>query len=277
MNWSKLLQEPKVWLATIGVGMIAIHLTLVGHANDLDLWGTGAFLWGGSAFLLWEKQDQLNFKSGIFASFFGATLLALILVKSAFLYGYDIFLRFFPLIAFLGLALLASGIQGLKQYWQQFVILSFIAVPPTLVLKFIPLEVLTAKVSAVLLWYLGFPLELQGTLLRLPTGSVDVYDGCAGINVILQLLGLTFLFIFMFPEIKRIHKIIAPIVATIVAFIVNAARVSLLAVIVSDKEAFEYWHFGEGSLIFSMIAVFLFGIFCWFFILRESPQNQEPV
>lgn len=277
MNWSKLLQDPKTWLAAIGISMIAIHLTLIGQIDNLDFWGTSAFLWGGAAFLLWEKQDQLHLESGIFASFFGATLLGLTLFKSSFLYGYDIFLRFFPFITLVSLGLLASGFKGLKQYWQQFVILSFIAIPPGLILKFIPLELMTAKVSAIFLWYLGFPLELKGTLLTLPTGSVDVYDGCAGVNVIFQLLGLTFLFIFMFPEIKPIHKVIAPIVATLVAFLVNAARVALLAVIVSDKEAFEYWHFGEGSLIFSMIAVLLFGIFCWFFILREPPQKQESI
>ena len=41
-------------------------------------------------------------------------------------------------------------------------------------------------------------------------------------------------------------------------FLVNGVRVALMAVLValSDGEAFEYWHLGDGSLIFSAIAVF---------------------
>jgi exosortase/archaeosortase family protein len=66
-------------------------------------------------------------------------------------------------------------------------------------------------------------------------------------------------------------------VAVITAFVVNAARVALLAVLVSlsQLEAFKYWHQGTGSVIFSMIAVLIFGLFCWFAILKDQPPNNE--
>jgi exosortase/archaeosortase family protein len=73
------------------------------------------------------------------------------------------------------------------------------------------------------------------------------------------------------------QKIVVPLVAIISAFVVNAARVALLAVLVSlsQPEAFKYWHEGSGSVIFSMIAVFIFGLFCWFAILKDQPPNKE--
>jgi hypothetical protein len=37
------------------------------------------------------------------------------------------------------------------------------------------------------------------------------------------------------------------------------------------QPAFDYWHTGQGSLVFSMIAVLLFGVFCWFAFLRDTP------
>jgi len=43
-----------------------------------------------------------------------------------------------------------------------------------------------------------------------------------------------------------------PIVAVLVAFVVNGVRVALMAILVaySSQEAFEYWHTGTGSEIF---------------------------
>jgi exosortase/archaeosortase family protein len=74
------------------------------------------------------------------------------------------------------------------------------------------------------------------------------------------------------------QKIVVPIIAVLIGFIVNAARVALMAVLVSlsQPEAFKYWHEGNGSVIFSMIAVFIFGLFCWFAILQEPQNKKKP-
>ena len=63
--------------------------------------------------------------------------------------------------------------------------------------------------------------------------------------------------------------------AVFAAFFVNAARVALMAAIVSNKAVFDYWHFGQGSLIFSVIAVGILGLFCWFAILRDEPKKED--
>jgi len=81
----------------------------------------------------------------------------------------------------------------------------------------------------------------------------------------------------MFPTTRK-QKIIVPILAILIAFFVNSARIALLAVLVSlsQPDLFKYWHEGSGSVVFSMISVVIFGLFCWFFILRtQDQQNQE--
>jgi cyanoexosortase A len=276
INWLKHVQEPKYWLLAIAAGLIALHLTLTSRTNDADLFGTMLLFWGVVAFLIWERHESLTFESGIFASCFGASLIALILLKSSSIYGYDFFIRATPFLSGISLALLASGTKGLKQYWQELMILAYTAIPPGLIGIFVDVAKLTAKFSAFILHYLGFEVVRQGVFLILEKGSVEVYHGCSGVNAILQLLGLALVFLLMFPTTTG-QKIIVPIVAIIIAFSVNAGRVALMAVLVSlsQPQAFKYWHEGSGSVVFSMIAVLIFGIFCWFAILKNEPDNNK--
>ena len=276
INWLKHVQEPKYWLLGIASGLIALHLTLTSRLNDNDIFGTMLLFWGVVAFLIWERHESLTFESGVFASFFGASLIALILLKSSSISGYDFFIRATPFLSGISLALLASGTKGLKQYWQELLILAYTAIPPGLIGVFVDVATLTAKFSAFLLHYLGFEVVRKGILLILEKGSVEVYHGCSGETVILQLLGMALIFLLMFPTTVG-QKIVVPLVAIISGFVVNAARVALLAVLVSlsQPEAFKYWHEGSGSVIFSMIAVFIFGLFCWFAILKDQPPNNE--
>ncbi|MEO6862194.1 MAG: cyanoexosortase A [Microcoleus sp.] len=277
INWLKQVQEPRYWLLGIASGLIALHLTLTSRTDSADLFGTMLLFWGVVAFLIWEKHESLTFESGIFASFFGASLIALILLKSSSISGgYDFFIRASPFLTGISLALLASGTKGLKQYWQELLILAYTAIPPGLIGVFVNVALLTAKFSAFILHYLGFEVVRQGVFLILEKGSVEVYHGCSGVNAILQLLGLALVFLLMFPTTTG-QKIVVPIVAILIAFVVNAARVALMAVLVSlsQPEAFKYWHEGNGSVVFSMISVFIFGIFCWFAILKDEPKNKE--
>jgi cyanoexosortase A len=276
INWLKHVQEPKYWLLGIASGLIALHLTLTSRTNDTDLFGTMLLFWGVVAFLIWERHESLNFESGVFASFFGSSLIAFILLKSSSISGYDFFIRATPFLSAISLALLASGTKGLKQYWQELLILAYTAIPPGLIGVLVDVPKLTAKFSAFILHYIGFEVVRKGVLLILEKGSVEVNHGCSGVNAMLQLLGLALVFLLMFPTTTS-QKIVLPFVAIITAFVVNAARVGLLAVLVSlsQTEAFKYWHEGSGSVIFSMIAVFIFGLFCWFAILKDQPLNKE--
>ena len=276
INWLKHLQEPKYWLLGIAAGLIALHLTLTSRTDNADLFGTMLLFWGVVAFLIWERHESLILESEVFSSIFGASLIALILLKSSSISGYDLFLRASPLLSGISLALLASGTKGLKQYWQEFLILAYTAIPPGLIGVFVDVATLTAKFSAFILHYVGFEVVRKGVFLILEKGSVEVYHGCSGVNAILQLLGLAVVFLLMFPTTVG-QKIVVPIVAVLIAFIVNAARVALMAVLVSlsQPQAFKYWHEGNGSVVFSIISVLIFGAFCWFAILQNEPQNNK--
>lgn len=270
------LKYPQFWLLGIAAGYIAIHLTLIWKADNSSLLGTSFLCWAAISSLVWEKRQSLNLESGIFSSFFGLSLIALLLIKSISLTSLGGFLYLSPAIFGFGLALLASGFKGLKQYRGELLVLSSISLPKVLPLSLIDISLLTAKFASLILWYTGFEVARNGVYIYLPTGSVEVYPGCSGLELIFQMLTLALLFLLMFPQ-KGKQKIIVPIIAATLGFVVNGVRVALMAVLVAQghKEAFDYWHQGDGSLIFSLIAVLLFGLFCWFSLRKTELGNKD--
>lgn len=270
------LKYPELWLLGIGTCLIAIHLTLIWRSDNTSLLGTAFLCWAAVSSLIWDKRHNLNLESGSFSSFLGLSIIAVLLLKSVSLTSFGSFLYLSPVIFAFGLALLASGFKGLKQYRGELLALFVIGVPKLLPSWLINISPLTAKFSAFILWYTGFEVGRSGSKINLPTGSVEVYSGCSGIELIFQMLGLALLFILMFP-LNRRQKMLVSTVATTLGFIVNGMRVALMAILVArgNIEAFEYWHGGDGSLIFSLIAVLLFGLFCWFLLGRSESENQN--
>lgn len=274
-NSLNLWESPKYWLLAIATGLIAIHLTLTWRADNIDVLGTSLLFWGAGALLIWDKKDALDLETDLVSTLVGILLIALVLLKSISISGYDIFLRVSPFISTLGLGLLASGFKGLKQYWQELLIVGFIAIPPGLILKFINVAPVTAKFTHFILHYLGVNVTRQGVHLIVANSSLEVASGCTGVGAILQLLGLGILVLLMFPT-NLPQKIFVLLSAIVVGFVVNGARVALMTYLLAfyGQKAFEYWHYGDGSLIFSMIAVGIFGSFCWFMVLRDEPKNS---
>lgn len=271
--WRFMRQE--YLLLMIGVGLIVIHLTLVSRANDDSLLASSFLYWLAIGSLIGSKRESLLFRIEFVSSLLALCLVGVVLLKSAFMAGYDPFLRIAPLASALGLALLASGFKGLRQYWQMLLALCFLAPPPTVLTQIVNLSPVTAKFSAALLWYSGFDVVRQGTFILLPKGGIEVIAGCSGVENMVHLLGLSVLFLLLF-EIRRADRVWVPTVALILAFVVNSVRVALMAYLVAaySDDVFEYWHKGEGSLLFSIVTVALFGAFCWFLVGRANDEDD---
>lgn len=263
------------WLLVIATGLITIHLTLTSRANDASLLGTSTLFWVAVSSIVWHKRDALSLESRVSSSVWGLAIVAFVLLRSISVSGYDPFLRLFPLISIFGVALLASGFKGLKQYWQEFLIFCFLVPSPGTLTLLIDISTLTAKFATAILWYMGFEVYRKGVFVSFPTGGIEVYPGCSGIENMLHLLGLAVIFLMMFPT-KLLEKILLPIVAILIAFVVNGVRVAILAIFAAsaNPQGLEYWHKGDGSLIFSMIAVGILGL-CCFFLLKQGEDEHD--
>lgn len=276
----KPLQNTQFWLLAIAGGLIAVHLSLTWRvAPDTGRLSISVLGWGAALSMLWEKRHTLILESDVFSSLLGLLLIAFVLLKSLFVTSYDSVVDLTPFIAGLGLAMLASGVKGLQQYWQELMIVLALNAPVGLLLDRIDISLVTAKFSTVILSYLGFEVSRQGVNIFLPpTGVVEVYPGCSGLESIVRLLRLAVLFLVMFPT-DLAKKILIPVVAVLVAFVINGVRVALMAVLVgySNQEAFNYWHLGTGSQIFLLIAMLVFGLFCYFINQKDDPDNHDPM
>jgi cyanoexosortase A len=270
------LKSPAFLLLVLSAAVIAIHLTLILKISGADRQITSLLFWMCAAYLIWERKDQLKFRAGAIASLVGALLLSLLLLKCT---GYceESFLIGYPFIAGIAIALIASGWQGFQEYWRELVLLFFSGIPEVLLAKLTDPSPLTAQFAGSLLWYCGLPVKQNGIFLELPGGSVQVYSGCSGVMAMTQLLGMSVLFLMLLPlPWKRFQKLILPVAAVLIGFVVNAMRVSLMAILISQKQlaAFNYWHDGSGSLVFSVIGTFLLLLLVW--VLIELFKSKSP-
>lgn len=266
----------KFWFLVLGSALIAIHLTSLWKLDLSEALSTSGVLWIAVCYLLWKRRDQLSFESSPLSIILGIILIALALVKSQALASVDPFVRVFPFLSMLGLVLMASGIKALKQYWQELVILGSLIIHHGYLSQLYDISKLQAAFASELLWLLGYDVTRQGVNIVFPTGSVEVNPGCSGYSSILQLIQLSIIFLMIFSTQKR-FKFLVPIAAVMIGFSVNIIRVAIMAVLsLNNPIAFKYWHDGDGSLIFSMIAVSLFALLCYFLIQPEAViQNPE--
>jgi cyanoexosortase A len=278
MNLRRSLSLPYYWLAGLGGGLAVVQLSIAEKSHNSDLWGLSLVCWGAAGLLFWRKRLQLQPSTHYGAWLLGTFIIVVTLLKS--LSFNHTFPYLSPLLSAVGVCLLASGWQGFKQHRDELIILGSVALlnfPVILFFDRFDTSALTAKTAAGLLWYLGLNVSNQDQDLRLEQGGVSVYPGCSGMESILQLLNLGIVFCVMFiPRWPLWLWVEAMAIA--IGFIVNACRVALMAYlsVYSTKAAFEYWHLGTGSLIFSTIAVSLLGLFCWGMLkLDESLSVQE--
>lgn len=276
-QWSRWLQSPACWSATLAMSLALFHLTLVDQGEVKNLFSLSLLIWLTLASLLWDKRDRLTFTSDLPSTLLGTAIFLLMLIRSLNrneLNGYLL-----PLIGGLSLMLIISGSQRLREYWREIIILSLLIICRFLAtfLKTIDLPTLTAKFSSLILGAIGFSVQREGVILQLSTGRVEVYGACSGVDSILLMFCVSVLFLFLIP-VNAIQKVVCVVVGVLIGFIVNSLRVALLAVLVNANQMpfFVYWHSDDGSLLFAAIAVGLFGAFCWFAYVQRLSVPPNP-
>ncbi len=267
-------KNSQFWLLGIAIGCIAIHLTFAWKSDNSNLLGISCLFWLAVSSLIWERRNQLDLQSGVFSSLFALTILVLVFIKILPMNTFGKFLYILPTLFSFCIALLASGFKGLKQYQKELFLITSFSILNIIPMLPIEISIFTTKFAAFILWYLGYQVTRTDINIHLPTGSIEVYSGCSGMELIFYMLSITILFLLIFP-LDHQRKFLVPIVAIILAFIINGIRVALMAILVANQkmEAFKYWHHGNGSLIFSLVAVSVFGLFYWYLIGLNNQSN----
>jgi cyanoexosortase A len=273
-------QDRRFWLGAIAAGLVAVHLTLAWRVDDTNLLFSSLIFWSATASLIWQKRHQLTLKTDIVAVLVGVTLLVAALVQSLPVTQEDDILYIYPAIVGLGIALLASGLRGLRDYWRELLLLFFLGVPEVILSRLLDPGELTARFAHTLLWYSGFDAIREGIVLHLPDGSVEVTQDCSGLRAMTRLLSMAILSLIWLPRRWSIKEMIGlPILAILIAFVFNGVRVVLLALLVAHgyRAAFESLHGGSTSQLFSIISILIFMSVVWQLIQIPATSDEEEV
>jgi cyanoexosortase A len=277
--------DERVWLFFSAISLAILYLNLIWKTTaDMDRLTTESLFLVAILWLLWRKREQLNYNSDPISSFLGLLLLGLILTKTISLFWFEsILLPLVPPFSALALALIASGFQGLPQYSKELFFAWFLFFPTgvigNFIDRFIHITILNAKFATYFLYYLGFNVASRGNevLLSLPKlgefKAVVDYP-CAGVPMILLMLKLALLLICFFP-LSKAQRILVPIVAIVIGFILGVIRVCILTLMIPEPAKFAYWHGSSGAQIFSTLAIVIFAGFCYWIVEYQKPNNLE--
>jgi len=255
----------------------AINLTLYSlFDKDLQNWSFLILLYTGIVFNIYDRRNHIAFVSKFPANFIGFCLIIIPYVKAGFLVqAIYISWYFITFISATGLALLASGFQGIKQFRKELAIIAIL--PLTLIFiqllfRSVSVTLISAKITSFVLWYLGFDSVNQGTIVYVNGGAIDVYDRCTGISLLLILLKFSIALVVLFPSLLK--NIYLPfILSVVISGVFSIGRLIIMALVVTDKPTFDYWHGSEGADLFTVLSFLSFGII----ILLLSPKNQIPL
>ena len=163
-----------------------------------------------------------------------------------------------------GVLLLTGGWKILRRLAFPLLLLVLMLPLPSIVTSSLtlPLQLISSRLAAKFLMFLGHPLVLEGNVIDLGTRQLQVVAACSGLRYILSLLALGIIFCYFYQ--RTLWKAAILLVALVpAAILANALRVTAMGIYPALQEGF--WHGFSGWLIF----LFCFG----FLALLNSGLN----
>lgn len=234
-------------------------------------------------FKFYQKQNEISFSSSLWSRLVGLLLIFIPLVRARFVLfveegDYFQYLSLvFCVISVIGYIILVSDFKGLKKLNKELLFFSVTSTLLPLIRQLVVvqttskhnfLSVISAKVSAFFLWYLGFTPTNQGSLIEVNGGVVDVNIGCTGWALFIILAQLSCCTLFLFRSSLK-NPFFPFLLSLLISFILSIIRIIIMALVVKDKVAFHHWHDGEGSALFTSVGMILF----WGIIFLKLPSG----
>ncbi len=276
---SSLLVPLAAAVACLQVGMTLRWEGVVEHQ------GAVAVGWFGALWLLLERRRAQGVRLHLAEAIVGASLVGFACAVTVVTWeGYRAAHRLLPLLAGLGLAVLASGVRGLPQHGRLLAVLgaALLSPLPSVVRERTAFLEPTAAAAEVLVQLAGTPVAREGVLLFVDGGTVEVTPLCSGLKLAGQLGVLALLLLCLFRTTAR-QKVGVVLAAVFVGFLVNTGRVAFLTLVAAHaQDDFVFWDGdGLGSNVFPLVGTLLAASAWWLLLggvrgLRAASGGPQP-
>ena len=210
-----------------------------------------------SAYLFWRRREELKAAAGPKAALAGA---ALMIVAAILLVGgtaaSELFTARLSLpIMLIGLLLVFKGMEFVRRAAFPLLFL-FMMIPLPYIAYYkltFPMQIMSAKLSALTLRFIGVEVIRHGNILALPTYTLEVIAACSGLRSLMTMITLA-LVLCAFPGLNARRKIVLAACSIPIAIAANTLRlvvISLGAYAVSPSFADGTLHEISGLIVFS--------------------------
>ncbi|MFO0017421.1 MAG: exosortase/archaeosortase family protein [Synechococcaceae cyanobacterium] len=259
-----------LWLliaAVIAIQNIAVFHTSQSANNTVY----ALLVWGGAVICMEDQIETLEPRPSFLSLIVGTIILILVLARTAIVLHWEGIVFALPPFAGLGLAFLCYPFSKILRLRDS--LLALLLIPAYALLMRVlpeePISLLTAKLAGLFLQFIGFDTVVQGRSVAIPGGGVRVLAACNGLDMMSQIICVSIVFLLAFPIRSTLSRIFLLISAPLVGLLSNAFRIAILAWCTSfgsgkGSPMFKFFHDDAGSLVFSGIAVFVFG---WLYLV----------
>lgn len=273
----------------IGLGIASAQLTLLFRGGHVGTAIGASLIWMAGAVLLSDLHEtslQRRSEASKLRPVQRAAIAVLtwcLLVLSFPARLYDPLLLLLPLAALPAVALLIGSPLRHRAMRDLLTIGMLLPLQSVLVARVptVPIVTSTARLSCLVLNGIGRSCEARGDVIVMAEQVVRVAPPCAGVETLVLAFTSSLVFLVLFPIRRPALRVMALISASIAAaYLLNAVRVAILAL--SSKQCdkhwwslwcgFDFWHDGNGSHLFSLLAVSAVCLLWWWDIDRHERE-----
>lgn len=261
-----------VWLPVV-IGLAALLLSAF-YEQATMLWDTeeqshGPLILAVSLYYFWQKRDVFSQLAKSTAPISGSLILGAGLLlyatdhsQSSYIFEVGILM---PILT--GLLLIMRGLSGLRSFWFPIVFLVFMIPLTYSVIDALtdPLQQYVSIVVENMLYYMGYPIALNGLILAIGYYQLLVTDASSGLNSLFSqsVLGFLYLYVMQYHNWFRNSLIVASILPiAFAASVVHIIIITLVTYYWGDEAGQGFIH-GFAGIVLFIVALLSFMLWDW--------------
>jgi cyanoexosortase A len=239
-------------------------------------------IWGGALICMEDLLENLHPRPNPLAAIFASLVLLFVLLRTSLILSADGVIFILPVLAAFALFLLVEKPRYIFRFRDSFLCMLLFPANALLnrIMPEVPMSLLTAKLAGFWLSILGLDPIVSGRDVFLKGGGVTVLGACNGLDMIAQVICISIIFLLAFRLRSLRSRYIILVLAPITGLLSNTFRIALLTIFSANGSGkgygfwFDFFHKDTGSLIFSGLAVFVFGSIYMRFL--ENELGPDP-